>query len=114
MLPLRNPSVDNPQGFLPTARAHPRDAQLLRQLAEQHGISLQEALRQVLALYFRQPFLLSGHDLAHTGGDRLPQTRAPKHLIDGVAGLAEALKVSRSEVMRQIVRGTLKRHHGTH
>lgn len=114
MLPLRNPRLDNPMGRLPTAHVGTRDAELLRQLADEHGISLQETLRQVLALYFRQPFPLSPKRLGQAGGDRLPQTKAPKHIVEGVEALTKALGLTRGEVLRQIVRGTLRKRHGRH
>ncbi|WP_425493458.1 ribbon-helix-helix domain-containing protein [Marilutibacter chinensis] len=114
MLPLRNPRLDQPTGRLPTAHVDARDAEQLRQLADQAGISMPEALRQILALYFRQPFLLSPKRMAHAGGDRLPQTKAPQHIVEGIDTLAKALGLTRGEVMRQIVRGTLKKHHALH
>lgn len=114
MLPLRNPRLDNPMGRLPTAHVDARDADLLRQHASQAGISMQEALRQVVALYFRQPFPLSTQRLARAGDDRLPQTKAPKHIVEGVEALTKALGLTRGEVLRQIVRGTLRKRHGRH
>ncbi|MBH1839209.1 hypothetical protein I5W21_06035 [Stenotrophomonas maltophilia] len=114
MLSLHNPRLANPMGRLPTANVGTRDAKRLRQLADEHGISLQEALRQVLALYFRQPFALSSKRLGQAGGDRLPQTKAPMHLVEGVETLAKALGLTRGEVLRQIVRGTLSTCHDHH
>lgn len=112
MLPLRNPRLDNPMGRLPTSHVHAHDAEQIRRLAQTHGISFNEAFRQILALYFRQPFPLSRKKMGDSKDDRLPQVRARRHVVEGIEVLANTLDLTRGEVMRQIVRGTLKKHHG--
>lgn len=111
MIAIRNPRLDNPMGRLPTAHASPRDIELIRGLALQHGMSFNEAYRQILALYLRQPFPLSTTKVAPASGAWLPQMTAPRHVVNGIDELAMSMGRSRGEVLRQIVRGTLKRHH---
>lgn len=104
MLPLRNPRLDNPVKRLPTTFIDAADAARLRELARANGIPFNEALRQVLALYFDQPFSLN------TGRVRLPQLNAPANIVRGVDALSEELGVPRGEVLRKIVGETLRKH----
>lgn len=114
MLPLRNPRLDNPTGRLPTSYVNAHDADEVRRLAEKHEIPFNEAVRQILALYFRQPFPLSSKRMGDSKTDRLPEMVAPRHVVDGVEVLANTLGLTRGEVLRQIIRGTLRRRHGRH
>lgn len=112
MLPLRNPRLDNPMGRLPTSFVNARDADEVRQLAEKHGIPFNEAVRQILALYFRQPFPLSSKRMGDSKTDRLPEMVAPRHIVEGIELLATTLGVTRGEVLRQIIRGSLRKRRG--
>ena len=112
MLPLRNPRLDNPMGRLPTSFVNAGDVDEIRRLAEKHGIPFNEAVRQMLALYFRQPFPLSNKRMGGDKTDRLPQMVAPRHIVEGIAVLAKALSLTRGEVLRQIIRGTLRKRRG--
>ena len=114
MLPLRNPRLDNPMGRLPTSFINAHDADEVRRLAEKHGISFNEAVRQMVALYFRQPFPLSNKRMGGDKKDRLPQMVAPRHLVEGINVLASSLGHTRGEVLRQIIRGSLRKRHGRH
>ena len=100
MIALRNPRLDNPMGRLPTAHASPRDIELIRGLALQHGMSFNEAYRQILALYLRQPFPLSSKRMGDSKTDRLPEMVAPRHIIEGIDVLASSLGHTRGEVLR--------------
>lgn len=112
MLPLRNPRLDNPMGRLPTSFVNAQDADEVRRLAEKHGISFNEAVRQMVALYFRQPFPLSNKRMGGDKKDRLPQMVAPSHVVEGIHALASSLGHTRGEVLRQIIRGTLRKRRG--
>ena len=112
MLPLRNPRLDNPTGRLPTSYVNAHDADEVRRLAEKHEIPFNEAVRQILALYFRQPFPLSSTRMGDSKTDRLPQMVAPRYVTEGVDVLATTLGLTRGEVLRQIIRGTLRKRHG--
>lgn len=112
MLPLRNPRLDNPMGRLPTSFINAHDADEVRRLAEKHGIPFNEAVRQIVALYFRQPFPLSSKRMGESKTDRLPEMVAPRHIVEGIGGLASSLGHTRGEVLRQIIRGTLRKRRG--
>jgi hypothetical protein len=114
MIAIRNPRLDNPMGRLPTAHASPRDIELIRGLALQHGMSFNEAYRQILALYLRQPFPLSSKRMGDSKTDRLPEMVAPRHIIEGIDVLASSLGHTRGEVLRQIIRGSLRKRHDRH
>jgi len=114
MLALRNPRLDNPMGRLPTAHASPRDIELIRALALQHGMSFNEAYRQILAHYLRQPFPLSSKRMGDSKTDRLPEMVAPRHIVEGIDVLASSLGHTRGEVLRQIIRGSLRKRHDRH
>lgn len=114
MLSLRNPCLDNPMGRLPTSFVNARDADEIRRLASHHGIPFNEAVRQILALYLRQPFPLSSKRMGDSKTDRLPEMVAPLHVVEGVSVLALSLGHTRGEMLRQIIRGTLRKHHGRH
>lgn len=111
---LRNPCLDNPMGRLPTSFVNACDADEIRRLASHHGIPFNEAVRQILALYLRQPFPLSSKRMGDSKTDRLPEMVAPLHVVEGVSVLALSLGHTRGEVLRQIIRGTLRKHHGRH
>ena len=112
MLSLRNPRLENPMGRLPTSYVNARDADEVRRLAEKHGIPFNEAVRQIVALYFRQPFPLSSKRMGDSKTDRLPEMVAPRHLVEGIGVLASSLGHTRGEVLRQIIRGTLRKRRG--
>lgn len=112
MIAIRNPRLDNPMGRLPTAHASPRDIELIRGLALQHGMSFNEAYRQILALYLRQPFPLSSKRMGDSKTDRLPEMVAPRHVVEGIGVLASSMGHTRGEVLRQIIRGTLRKRRG--
>lgn len=112
MIAIRNPRLDNPMGRLPTAHASPRDIELIRGLALQHGMSFNEAYRQILALYLRQPFPLSSKRMGDSKTDRLPEMVAPRHVVEGIGVLALSMGHTRGEVLRQIIRGTLRKRRG--
>ena len=112
MLPLRNPRLDNPTGRLPTSYVNAHDADEIRRLAEKHEIPFNEAVRQILALYFRQPFPLSSKRMGDSKTGRLPEMVAPRHIVEGIEVLATTLGLTRGEVLRQIIRGTLRKRHG--
>ena len=112
MLSLRNPRLDNPMGRLPTSFINAHDADKVRQLAMKHGIPFNEAVRQILALYLRQPFPLSSKRMGDSKTDRLPEMVAPRHVVEGIHALASSLGHTRGEVLRQIIRGTLRKRRG--
>lgn len=112
MIAIRNPRLDNPMGRLPTAHASPRDIELIRGLALQHGMSFNEAYRQILALYLRHPFPLSSKRMGDSKTDRLPEMVAPRHVVEGIGVLASSMGHTRGEVLRQIIRGTLRKRRG--
>lgn len=114
MLSLRNPRLDNPMGRLPTSFVNAHDADEIRRLAGKHGIPFNEAVRQILSLYFIQPFPLSSKRMGDSKTDRLPQMVARRHIVEGIEVLATTLGLTRGEVLRQIIRGTLRKHHGRH
>jgi hypothetical protein len=44
--------------------------------------------------------------------DRLPEMVAPRHVVEGIGVLASSLGHTRGEVLRQIIRGTLRKRRG--
>ena len=92
----------------PVAREEIAVVEKLQFVANTNGLTLSEALSQLLVGYFEQPFTLNKRTDTENKSGVYPPLQLDAHVVEFVRQNALAQKISQAEALRQIVRKFLK------